>query len=122
MELEPGIDYWVAIKKYRVRIHRKRITYKVGVFEKLEDAIEAKRAFLEQYEITEHESAAVPQYSKEWFKREHAKQMEKFKLIYSTPTKGKPMFITLPDNYQDGHESSTDYLRLKQSLQNDGYE
>ena len=122
MELEPGIDYWVAIKKYRVRVHRKRITYKVGVFEKLEDAIEAKRAFLEQYEITEHESAAVPQYSKEWFKREHLKQMEKFKELYSTPTKGQPTYISIPYEYTDGHVPSTEYLRLRQSVENDGYE
>jgi len=117
-----GIDFWVAVGKYRVRIHRNRVTYKLGLFDTMPEALEAKRVFLEDYALRSDDTDAVPQYTKEWFKREHKKQVEKFKLLYATPVKGQPHFIVLPDSFSSEYKSSTDALRLKQTYENDGYE
>ena len=99
MELEPGIDYWAATGKYRVRINRKRVTYKVGLFEKLEDAIKAKHEFLAMYELNADQPDAVPMYSKEWFIRERKKQVASFKSTYDKVSPSKPKLIIV---MQDG--------------------
>ena len=120
--LEPGIDFWVAAGKYRVRVMRKGITYKIGLFETIEGAVEAKHTFLAEYALREDQSEAVPMYSREWFNREHKKQVDKFRTLYSTPTKGFPHFIVVPNNANTGYEQSTSHMRLKQVIQNDGYD
>jgi len=99
MELEQGIDYWAAVGKYRVRVTRRRVSYKIGLFDKYEDAVDAKNKFLSDYELTAEDSEAVPMYSKEWFKRERKKQIEAFTSSYKTPTGAKPkMILVLKDD------------------------
>jgi len=117
-----GIDYWVVVGKFRVRIHRNGITHKVGLYDTLDEALEAKKNFLDDYALRSEDTDAVPQYSKEWFNREHRKQVEKFKQLYSTPTKDMPHFIVITDNQEPHYMLSTVDLRLRQQSQNDGYE
>jgi len=117
-----GIDFWAAVGKYRVRITRHRVGYKLGLFDTMEEALKAKQDFLSEYAFRSEDVDAVPQYTKEWFKREHIKQVEKFKELYATPIKGMPRLIILDNNTAPHYMLSTVELRLKQQSQNDGYE
>ena len=117
MELEPGIDYWAATGKYRVRINRKRVTYKVGLYEKLEDAIKAKHDFLAQYELNSDDSDAVPMDSKEWFKRERQKQVATFTSSYASGQPNKPKQVMVIDRWWK--TPSTENLLLIQRIEND---
>jgi len=125
MELESGIDLWVRATRvygYRVRVSKGGLRYKVGVFQDYADAVKAKNDFIREYELKGDIADAVPQYSKEWFNREHKKQVEKFRSLYSTPTKDKPVFITIQSGTEPYWILSSESMRMKQEHQNDSYE
>jgi len=119
MDCEPGIDYWVATGKYRVRITRNKVSYKVGLFENYEDAVKAKQDFLKDFELNSDkiEAETIPMYSKEWFKRERVKQIASFKSNYSTPTKQKPVLIVTSTSW--GNRQTHEALRYRTAIEND---
>jgi len=115
-----GIDFWVAVGKYRVRIHRNRVTYKIGLFDTMDEALEAKHRFLEEYALKSDETDAVPTYTKEWFVRQHRQQVKDFAQYYGESVQNKPRFIIVSDDLEPHFLLSTSNMRTKQALENDG--
>jgi len=112
-----GIFFWAAVGKYRVNLTRNRVVYKIGLYETFDEAMEAKQAFLEQYELSKDESDSVPQYSREWFRRERKKQVESFTSTYGKGEANKPKQVTIID--RSWQSPSTENMLTKQRIQND---
>jgi len=64
--------------KYDVRINRQSVTYNIGKFIELDDAIAALSSFLEDYAINPPE-IVVEKYSKKWWEEQSKIQKEKYK-------------------------------------------
>ena len=73
-----GIFYNKQSGKFDVRINRQGITYNIGKYKELEDAIQALSAFLADYELNPPEPV-IEKYSKKWWQEEAKKQKDKWK-------------------------------------------
>lgn len=64
--------------KYDVRINRQNVTYNLGKFVELEDALQALSSFLIEYNINPPEPVII-KYSKKWWEQQRKEQREKFR-------------------------------------------
>lgn len=72
-----GIFFNKQSGKYDVRINRQSVTYNLGKYEELEDAILALSTFLDDYNLNPPE-IVIDKYSKRWWKHEAEKQKDKW--------------------------------------------
>lgn len=72
-----GIFFNKQSGKYDVRIDRQSVTYNLGRYEELEDAIQALSSFLAEYDLNPPEPV-IEKYSKKWWKMESEKQKGKW--------------------------------------------
>ena len=114
---ESGIYWWPAMGKYRVRVTRNKVTYKLGYYDTQEEALKVKIEFLSQYELEKDDSNKVPMYSKEWFKRERQKQVASFESSYGKKAPNTPKLVITTTRWWD--ESNTK-LKNKLHKENDG--
>lgn len=64
--------------KYDVRINRQNVTYNLGKFVELDDAVQALSSFLEDYALNPPE-IIIEQYSKKWWDEQRQLQKERFR-------------------------------------------
>jgi len=95
-----GVFYWPAMGKWRVRLNRKRVTYKIGYFDTFEEAMKAKQDFLDSYELDEMKEFIVPKYSKEWYRQQQIEQAAKFAIDYGTGARDKPTIVIATSEWE----------------------
>ena len=86
--------------RYRVRVTRNNVTYMVGWYLDIDEAIRARDNFLLAW--AKDQNKDLPIYSSAWFKREREKQAESFRERYQQQqTKGidrsKPVIVIAND-------------------------
>jgi hypothetical protein len=87
--------------RYRVRVQVDWVIHYLGMYETLEEAIEARDRFLGTY-TEEVRNDKIKEYSKEWFKEARRKQANKFDRLYIQQqsevinSRHQPVIIQLP--------------------------